>query len=62
MHQKKLEKEGVQDVVNINIMKFESYGDLVDQGFLQFNENLINNQDPHSEIENEETPGGRISQ
>ena len=31
--------------------------DLVDQAFSQFNENLINNQDPHSQIENEETSG-----
>ena len=38
-------------------MQFEQYGDLIDQGFLQFNENLINNQDPHSKIENGETPG-----
>ena len=38
-------------------MKFEAYGDLIDQAFLQLNENLINNQDPHSQIENDETPG-----
>ena len=38
-------------------MKFEPYGNLVDQAFLQFNVNLINNQDPHSRIENDETPG-----
>ena len=31
-------------------------GDLVDQTFFHFNENLINNQDPHSQIENDETP------
>ena len=36
-------------------MKFEPHGDLVDQAFAQFNENLINNQDPHSQIENDET-------
>ena len=29
------------------------YGDLIDQAFLQFNENLINKQDPHSQIEND---------
>ena len=38
-------------------MEFHPYGALVDQGFLQFNEDLINNQDPHSQIENEEKPG-----
>ena len=57
MYQNKLQEEGVQDVVHINKMKFELYGDLVDQAFSQFNENLINNQDPHSQIENDETLG-----
>ena len=47
MYQKKLQDEGVQNVININKMKFEPYGDLVDRAFLQFNENLINNQDLH---------------
>ena len=46
---------GIQDVVNISKIKFEPYGDLVDQAFPQFNENLINKQDPHSQIENDET-------
>ena len=41
----------------MNKIKFEPYGDLVDQAFSQFNENLINNQDPHSQIENDETSG-----
>ena len=40
----------VQDLVNINKTKFEPYGDLVVEVFLQFNKNLINNQDPKSEI------------
>ena len=53
MYQNKLRKGGVQDVVNVNKMKFEPYCDLVDQAFSQFNENLINNQDPHSQIEND---------
>ena len=39
----------------MNKPKLEPYGDLVDQAFSQFNENSINNQDPHSQIENEET-------
>ena len=39
-------------------MKFEPYVDLVDQAFAQSNENAINNKDPHSQIEIDETPGG----
>ena len=35
---------------------FESYGDLADQAFSQFHENSIKNQDPHNQIENDETP------
>ena len=49
--------EGVQDSVNINKMKFESYGELVDQAFSQFNENLISNQYPHSQTKNDEKEG-----
>ena len=55
-YQNRQQKEQVQDVINISKMKFEPYGDLDDQAFVQFNENLINNQDPHSQIENHETP------
>ena len=55
LYQNKLQQQGVQYVVNRNKIKFEPYGDLVDQAFSQFNENSINNQDPHSQIENEET-------
>ena len=62
MYQNRLQEEGVQDVVNINKMKSEPYVDLLDQQFLQFNENLMNNQDTHSQMENDETPGGRIFQ
>ena len=40
----------------MNLIKFESYGDLVDRAFSQFNENLITNQEPHNQIENDETP------
>ena len=57
LYQNKLQEEGVQDVVDINKIKFEPYGDLIDQTCSQFNENLINNQDLHSQIENDETPG-----
>ena len=38
-YQNKLqEEEEVQEVVNINRIKFEPNGDLVDKAFLQFNE------------------------
>ena len=42
-------------------MKFEPYGDLVDQAYSKFNETLVNNQDPQSQIENDETPGAEYS-
>ena len=54
LYQSKLQEQGVQDVANRNKIKFEPYGDLVDQAFSQFNENSINNQDPHSQVENDE--------
>ena len=50
-------EEGLQDVANLNKTKSEAYGSLVDQVFLQFNENLINNQDPQSQIKKNETLG-----
>ena len=56
MYQNKLQEQGVQDVVNRVKIKFEPYGDLVDQAFSQFNENSINNQHPRSQIESDETP------
>ena len=51
MYQNKLQEEGVQNVVNINKIDFKPYNDLVDQTLLQLNENVINNQDPQSQIE-----------
>ena len=57
LYQNKLQEQGLQDVVNRNKIKFEPYGESVDQDFSQFNEKSINNQDPHSQIENDETPG-----
>ena len=51
-----MQKQGFQDVVNRNKIKFESYGELVDQAFSQSNESSINNQDQHSQIRNDETP------
>ena len=38
-------------------MKIEPYGGLVDQAFLHYNENLINNQDPYRQTENDERRG-----
>ena len=45
LYQYKMQEQGVQGVVTGNKIKFEPYGDLVDQAFSQFNENSINNQD-----------------
>ena len=56
LYQSKLQEQLVQDVVNRNKIKFEPYGGLVDQALSQFNEKSINNQDPHSQTENDETP------
>ena len=56
LYRNKLQEKGVQDVANINKINVEPYGNLVNQVFLQVNENLINNQDPPSQIENDETP------
>ena len=56
LHQNKLQEVAVQDVVNRNKIKFKPYDDLVNQVFSQFNENSINDQDSHSQIENYETP------
>ena len=61
-YQNKLQEDGFQNVPNINKIKFEPYGDFVNQDFSQYNQNLVNNQDPNIQIENDETPGGKISQ
>ena len=55
LYQNKLQEQGVQDVENRSKIKFESCSNLVDQASSQFNENLVNNQYPHSQIENDET-------
>ena len=52
-----MREQGVQVMANMNKIKFEPYGDLADQVFSQFNEKSITNQDPHSQIEDYETPG-----
>ena len=54
---KNLQEEEVQVVVNKSKMEFVLHCDLISQAFLQFNENLINNQSPHSQIKNDELPG-----
>ena len=51
MYQNKLQEREVQDAVNKNKIKFVPIGDFDDQAFSQSNENSINNQDPHSQIE-----------
>ena len=56
-YQNKLREQGIQVVVNMNKIKLEPYGDLVDQAFSQFNENSIIFQDPHSQTEHDETLG-----
>ena len=56
-YQNKLREQGVKVVVNMSKINFEPYGDLVDQAFSQFNQNWITNQDPHSQVEKDETVG-----
>ena len=57
LYQSKLQEQGVLDVVNSDEIKFEPHGDSVEEAFSQFNENSVNNQDAHSQIENHETSG-----
>ena len=40
MYQNNLQDERVQDVVNVNKIKSETFGDLTDQNFLQFNDDF----------------------
>ena len=61
LYQNKLQEQAFQDVVHIKKIKFEPYSDLVDQAYSNFNETLINNQDPHSQSENNERPGAEYS-
>ena len=41
-YQNKLHEQGLQDVVNRNKIKFEPYGDLVDQAFFFYNKHVHN--------------------
>ena len=52
-----MQEQGVENIVNINKIIFEPYGDLVDEVYSRLSETLINNQDPHSQIEHDEIPG-----
>ena len=54
MYHNKIQERGVQNVVNMNKIRLETYGDLTHFGFSQFNKSFINNQDPHSQIKNYE--------
>ena len=44
-----------------NKLQAKPYGYLVDQAFSHFNESSINNQDPHSPNENNETPAAEYA-
>ena len=57
LYQNKLQEQGVQGIENINKIKFEPYGNLVDEVYSRLIETLVNNQNPHSQIENDEIPG-----
>ena len=50
LYQNKLQEPEVQDILNINKIKFAPFGDLVDEMYSWLNETLINNEDPHSQI------------
>ena len=60
MYQNKLQEQGIQDVVNTNRIKFQPYGDLVDQIYSKFNETLINNQDPQAKLKMTKHQGQNI--
>ena len=55
LYQNNLQKQEIQGFVNRNKIKFDPNGDLADQIFSWLNKKSINNQDPHSQIENDET-------
>ena len=57
LYQNKLQEQGAQEIVNINKIKFEPHFDLVYEVNSRLCETLINNQDTHSQIENDEIPG-----
>ena len=57
LYQNKLKEQGVQDIVNWNKKKILNHMVIqLIRLFSHFNENSINNQNSHSQIENDETP------
>ena len=46
LHQNKLLEPGVQTVANSNKIKFEPFGNLVDDSYSRYNANMLDNQDP----------------
>ena len=56
LYQNKLQEQRIQEVANMNKIMFKPYSDLVDQTFSDFNETLINIQDPYSKIQSYKTP------
>ena len=57
LYQNKLRKQEVQALINMNKIKLQPNGDLVDQVFCQFSEKSFTNQDSQSLTENDEAPG-----
>ena len=54
LYQNQLLEPGVRPVANSSKIKFELYGDLVDETYSRYNINIIENQDPFAETENNE--------
>ena len=61
LYQNTLQEPGVQDIANINKIKCETCGDLVDEVYSRLSETLINNQDSYSQIENDEISGAEYT-
>ena len=55
MYLNTLLEPGVKMVVNNSKIKFEPCSDLVDEACSCYNANMLDNQDPFSQIENDET-------
>ena len=53
MHQNKMQDQAVHNVLDINRIKFKSYGNY--QSYFKSNEIIINNQDPQNQNPNDET-------
>ena len=57
----KLQEQGVQDFVTMNKVKLEPYGDLADEAYSKLNETSNKNQDPLSQVEDNEKPGAECT-